>query len=70
MDQRNNYQSHRIVDEMLGILAQVVELPIIEEIKSSKAISLEVDETTDVSTSRQLDIHVRWVFLKQCCALI
>ncbi|KAI4793625.1 hypothetical protein KUCAC02_032599, partial [Chaenocephalus aceratus] len=48
-DQRNNYQSHRIVDEMLEILAQIVELPILEEIRSSQAISLEVDETTDVS---------------------
>lgn len=60
MDQRNNYQSHRIVDEMLEILAQIVELPILEEIRSSQAISLEVDETTDVSVSRQLDLHVRW----------
>ncbi|KAK1886054.1 Zinc finger MYM-type protein 1 [Dissostichus eleginoides] len=59
VDQRNNYQSHRIVDEMLEILAQIVELPILQEIRSSQAISLEVDETTDVSVSRQLDIHVR-----------
>ncbi|KAK1901674.1 Zinc finger protein 862 [Dissostichus eleginoides] len=59
VDQRNNYQSHRIVDEMLEILAQIVELPILEEIRSSQAISLEVDETTDVSVSRQLDLHVR-----------
>ncbi|KAF3848284.1 hypothetical protein F7725_021312 [Dissostichus mawsoni] len=47
--------SMRIVDDMLEILAQIVELPILEEIRSSQAISLEVDETTDVSVSRQLD---------------
>lgn len=51
---------HRIVDEMLEILAQIVGLPILQEIRSSQAISLEVDETTDVSVSRQLDLHVRW----------
>ncbi|KAK1903321.1 Zinc finger protein 862 [Dissostichus eleginoides] len=59
VDQRNNYQSHRIVDEILEILAQIVELPILQEIRSSQAISLEVEEKTDVSVSRQLDIHVR-----------
>ncbi|KAI4799887.1 hypothetical protein KUCAC02_016426 [Chaenocephalus aceratus] len=53
VDQRNNYQSHRIVDEMLEILAQILELPILQEIRSSQAISLEVDETTDVSSVLQ-----------------
>ncbi|KAF3855721.1 hypothetical protein F7725_016444 [Dissostichus mawsoni] len=66
VDQRNNYQSHRIVDEMLEILAQIVELPILEEIRSSQAISLEVDETTDVSVSRQLDLHVRHLDKEGC----
>ncbi|XP_034075010.1 E3 SUMO-protein ligase KIAA1586-like [Gymnodraco acuticeps] len=66
VDQRNNYQSHRIVDEMLEILAQIVELPILQEIRSSQAISLEVDETTDVSVSRQLDLHVRHLDKEGC----
>ncbi|XP_034085003.1 uncharacterized protein LOC117554649 isoform X2 [Gymnodraco acuticeps] len=66
VDQRNNYQSHRIVDEMLEILAQIVELPILQEIRSSQAISLEVDETTDVSISRQLDLHVRHLDKEGC----
>ncbi|KAK5933090.1 hypothetical protein CgunFtcFv8_004746 [Champsocephalus gunnari] len=66
VDQGNNYQSHRIVDEMLEILAQIAELPILQEIRSSQAISLEVDETTDVSVSRQLDLHVRHLDKEGC----
>ena len=59
MDRRNNYRSHRIIDEMLEIISQIIEEPIIQVIRASQAMSLEVDESTDVSTSRQLDLHVR-----------
>ncbi|KAL7373291.1 hypothetical protein ABVT39_003142 [Epinephelus coioides] len=61
IDQRNNYRSHRIIDEMLEILGEVIEEPVLSEIQSSKAIALEVDESTDVSTARQLDLHVRYL---------
>ncbi|XP_073718948.1 zinc finger protein 862 isoform X2 [Misgurnus anguillicaudatus] len=61
IDKRNNYRSHRIIDDMLEILAEVVEEPILSDIRSSQAISLEVDESTDVSMSRQLDLHVRYL---------
>ncbi|KAK5921451.1 hypothetical protein CgunFtcFv8_025156 [Champsocephalus gunnari] len=61
VDQRN-----RIVDDMLEILAQIVGLPILQEIRSSQAISLKVDETTDVSVSRQLDLHVRHLDKEGC----
>ncbi|KAF3859021.1 hypothetical protein F7725_021420 [Dissostichus mawsoni] len=57
--QKTNYRSHRIIDEMLEILATVVEQPILRAIAQSKAIGLEIDETTDVSVCRQMDIHVR-----------
>ncbi|KAK5853452.1 hypothetical protein PBY51_014602 [Eleginops maclovinus] len=60
IDQRTNYRSHRIVDEMLQILGEVVEEPILEAIKSSKAIGLEIDESTDISVTKQLDLHVRY----------
>ncbi|XP_034056592.1 uncharacterized protein LOC117535995 isoform X2 [Gymnodraco acuticeps] len=59
LDQRSNYHSHRIVDEMLEILAKIVESSIMEKMRVSAAIGLEVDETTDVSVIRQLDLHVR-----------
>lgn len=49
-----------IIDEMLEILAEIIEEPILNEIKSSQAINLEVSESTDVSMSRQLDLHVRY----------
>jgi len=44
---------------MLEILAAVVEKPILSDISQSQAIDLEIDETTDVSVARQLDVHVR-----------
>ncbi|KAK7141431.1 hypothetical protein R3I93_010952 [Phoxinus phoxinus] len=61
IDRRNNYRSHRIIDDMLEVLAEVIEEPILTKIKSSQGISLEVDETTDVSVGRQLDLHVRYI---------
>lgn len=44
---------------MLQILGAVIEKPILRDISQSQAIGLEIDETTDVSVCRQLDIHVR-----------
>jgi hypothetical protein len=44
---------------MLEILAEVLEEPILMDIRSSQAISLEIDESTDVSVSMQLDLHIR-----------
>ncbi len=52
---------------MLEILAQVVETPILEVIRSSRAISLEVDETTDV-LCRSWIYMLGGVFLKGFCA--
>lgn len=52
-----NYRFHIIVHEMLDILASVVEEPILEDVHSSAAIGLEVDESTDVSVTRQLDLR-------------
>ncbi|KAK0156134.1 Zinc finger protein 862 [Merluccius polli] len=46
---------------MLEILAEVLEEPILMDIRSSQAISLEIDESTDVSVSRQLDLHIRYL---------
>ncbi|KAK5900707.1 hypothetical protein CgunFtcFv8_025642 [Champsocephalus gunnari] len=46
---------------MLEILGSVVEEPILANISASVAIGLEVDETTDVSVKKQLDVHVRYM---------
>ena len=48
---------------MLEILSRQIEEPILMAIRSSQAISLEIDESTDVSVSRQLDLHVRYAFI-------
>lgn len=57
---RNNYRSHRIIDEMLEMVFKIIEEPLIEQMRASQAISLELDESTDVSLLRQLDLHVRY----------
>ncbi|KAK0132440.1 hypothetical protein N1851_032668 [Merluccius polli] len=62
IDRRNNYRSHRIIDEMLEIVSMVIEEPLIEQMRASQAISLELDERTDVSLLRQLDLHIRSLF--------
>ena len=48
-----------MVDEMLEILASVIGAPIVEDIRSSQAVGLEIDESTDVAVIKQLDVHVR-----------
>ncbi|KAK0135006.1 Zinc finger protein 862 [Merluccius polli] len=67
--QNTNYRSHRIIDDMLDILAAVIERPILQAIRTSQAVGLELDESTDVSVLRQLDIHVRYLDQegKLCC---
>ncbi|XP_036975521.1 zinc finger protein 862-like isoform X3 [Acanthopagrus latus] len=61
IDRRNNYRSHRIIDEMLEIVSTVIEEPLMEQMRASQAISLELDESTDVSLIRQLDLHIRYL---------
>ena len=52
--------AHRIIDDMLDILA-VIERPILQAIRTSQAVGLELSESTDVSVLTQLDINVRYV---------
>ncbi|XP_030293899.1 uncharacterized protein LOC115594174 isoform X2 [Sparus aurata] len=61
IDKRTNYTSHYIIDEMVQILGQVIEEPYLKAIRTSQAVGLEIDETTDVSVIKQLDIHIRYL---------
>ncbi|XP_069378935.1 zinc finger protein 862-like [Paralichthys olivaceus] len=45
---------------MLQILAAVIEEAILDVIRTSKAIGIEIDESTDISVQKQLDIHIRY----------
>ena len=45
---------------MLEIVSTVIEEPLMEQMRASQAISLELDESTDVSLIRQLDLHIRY----------
>ncbi|KAM3838264.1 zinc finger protein 862-like [Diretmus argenteus] len=56
-----NYRSHRMVDEMLEILASVIEAPILEDMRNSQAVGLELDESTDVAVIKQLDVHANTI---------
>ncbi|KAL7372918.1 hypothetical protein ABVT39_024011 [Epinephelus coioides] len=46
---------------MLEILSTVIEKPLIKQMRASQVISLELDESTDVSLLRQLDLHLRYL---------
>ncbi|KAF4114126.1 hypothetical protein G5714_004349 [Onychostoma macrolepis] len=63
IDQRNKYTSHRIIDDMLEILAEVIEEPILGDIKSSQAISLEANETTDVYLDKEGNVFNQFLDL-------
>lgn len=48
---------------LIKILSQVTEEPILMAIRSSQPFSLEIDESTDVSVSSRLEMHVRYTFI-------
>lgn len=48
---------------LIKILSQVIEEPILMAIRSSQPFSLEIDESTDVSVSSRLEMHVRYTFI-------
>ncbi len=60
VDCRNNHCSQWIVDEMLEILSKIIEEPLLEKMRALQAISIELDESTDVSLLHQLDLHIRY----------
>ncbi|XP_044022269.1 glucosamine-6-phosphate isomerase 2 isoform X2 [Siniperca chuatsi] len=62
-DRKNNYRSHHsdIIDEMLEITSKVIEEPLIEQMRASQAISLELVESTDASLLHQFDLHIRYL---------
>ena len=51
--------SHRTVDEFLSIAGEVVKLDIVNKIQMSPCFSIICDETTDISTTKQLIVYVK-----------
>lgn len=52
-----SYCSHRSISEFLSLISRNICAINLEEIKSSPVISLMIDETTDISTSKQLIVY-------------
>ncbi|XP_006824225.1 zinc finger protein 862-like [Saccoglossus kowalevskii] len=55
-----NYMSERIIQEMVDVLAQVIERRIYSDIRESPFYSLMVDETTDISILKQLIMYAKY----------
>jgi uncharacterized protein YsxB (DUF464 family) len=51
--------SHRTVDEFLSIACEVVKLDIVRKIQTSPRFSIICDETTDISTTKQLIVYIK-----------
>ena len=57
-----NYTSHRMIDELLGVLSDCVELDILHRVRASPAVGLLCDESTDLANLKQLVIFTRFLF--------
>ena len=53
--------SERFKQELLQALAETVTMPILEDLSSSPFFALCIDETTDVSVSKQLIVYVKYL---------
>ena len=60
--------SHRIIDEFLSILGESVRTDVVTKIRMSPCFSIICDETTDLSTTKQLIIYIKAVSVNNCAA--
>ncbi|XP_038055857.1 uncharacterized protein LOC119727856 [Patiria miniata] len=63
VDSNTNYCSHRIIDELLAIINDSVLQPLLIDLQKSRAWSILIDESTDISVTQELAICV--MFLNQ-----
>ncbi len=56
----DKYTSHDVQNEMLGVMALNLLRNIANNVRTSK-FTIMIDETTDVSTTEQVVIVLRWV---------
>ena len=57
-----NYSSHRIISEWLDVMSQQIGDDVLERVRGSPAIGLMVDESTDISTTKELSLYARALF--------
>ena len=56
------YTSHRMIDDFLTTLSDSLENEILSKVRNSLAMGILCDETTDVSSLKQLAVFVQYVF--------
>ena len=61
VSKRTNYTSHRIIDEFLVVLSDLVEQDILSKVAVSPAVGILCEKSTDVSNLKQLAVYVRFV---------
>lgn len=57
-----NYSSHRIIGEWLDVMSQQIEQSVLEKVHGSRAMGLMVDESTDISVTKELSLYARVLF--------
>ena len=57
-----NYSSHRIIGEWLDIMSQQIEQSVLEKVHGSPTMGLMVDESTDISITKELSLYARVLF--------
>ncbi len=65
----DKYTSHDIQNEILGVMALNLLRNIADNVRTSKC-NIMIDETTDVSTTEQVVIVLRWVGSDWMCMKI
>ena len=55
------YTSSHIIDEMLELIGKMLDHQLLTEVSKSPAWGIMVDETTDISVTKQLGLVVRQV---------
>ena len=54
-----HYSSHRIIDEWLEVLSDIIEEDVLATVHKSPAIGLMCDESTDISVTKELILYAR-----------
>ena len=54
-----NYSSQRVISEWLDIMSQVLEEAVLKKVWASPAIGLTIDESTDISLTKELIVYAR-----------
>ena len=57
LGQNANYSSHRMIDEWLQVLSDIIEEDVLTAVHHSSATGLMCDESTDISVTKELILY-------------